>query len=68
MGQMLAMTCFSGLCDRLEHPVTIERDREVRRIGGSIAEVGGELGVEAGDTSRGCVELQVGSRICGRDL
>ncbi len=62
------MTRFSGLRDRLEHPVTIERDREVRCIGGPVAEVCGELGVEAGDTHRGCIEVQVGTRICGWDL
>ena len=65
---MLPMTCFSGPCDRLEYPVAIECYREIRRIGGSVAEVGGELGVEAGDPRCGCVELQVGSRISGGDL
>jgi len=65
---MLATTRFSGLCDRLKHPVTIKRDREVRRIDGSVAQVRGELGVEAGDTRCGRFELQVGSRICGWDL
>jgi hypothetical protein len=65
---MLPMTCFSGPCDRLEYPVAIECDREIRRNGGSVAEVGGELGVEAGDPRCGCVELQVGGRISGGDL
>lgn len=60
---MLAMTRQIGLCDRLKHPVTIERDREVWRICGSVAKVGGELGIEPGDTRRGRFELQVGSRI-----
>lgn len=65
---MLAMTRFSGLCDRLEYPMAIKCDREVRRICGSVAEVGGELGVEACDACCGRCELQVGSRICGWDL
>jgi hypothetical protein len=65
---MLAMTRHIGLCDRLEHPVTIECDREVWCICGSVTKVGGELGVEPGDTRRGRFELQVGSRIYCWDL